>query len=124
CIWFYSGFASGGPVGVSAWNNVCYDVEQGIQIGFRSTNLDIRNNIIANVLTPFTGDQSGHIVSNNLVNPDVNATFVNAGGNDFHLRPGSPAIDGGATVLEVTTDLEGTPRPQVGAYDIGAYEYR
>jgi hypothetical protein len=40
------------------------------------------------------------------------------------LLLGSPAIDVGQTLVDVTTDLEGTPRPQGNAYDIGAYEYR
>lgn len=41
---------------------------------------------------------------------------------DYHLRRGSPAIDAGTPVGAPSTDLEGTPRPQGNAYDIGAYE--
>jgi parallel beta-helix repeat protein len=41
---------------------------------------------------------------------------------DFHLQSTSPAIDAGTTISEVTTDKDGTTRPQGSAYDIGAYE--
>jgi hypothetical protein len=42
---------------------------------------------------------------------------------DFHLQPGSPAIDSGATVSHTTIDFDGSSRPQNSLYDIGAYEY-
>jgi len=48
--------------------------------------------------------------------------FVNPATNDYHLKAGSPAIDAGTTLAEVTDDMEGTARPQGDAYDIGCYE--
>ncbi|WP_019143193.1 choice-of-anchor Q domain-containing protein [Noviherbaspirillum massiliense] len=53
--------------------------------------------------------------------------FVNYsqdGGGDYHLAPGSPAIDKGTPKFSPSTDLGGTPRPQGAAVDIGAYEYK
>ncbi len=50
-----------------------------------------------------------------------NPLFV-SDSSDFHLQTGSPAIDAGLTLSAVTFDLDGTARPQGGAYDIGAYE--
>ena len=47
------------------------------------------------------------------------------GANDFRLRAGSPAIgagDSAAVPPELTTDLDGNPRIQGAAVDIGAYE--
>ncbi len=38
------------------------------------------------------------------------------------LLAGSPAIDAGATVAELTQDQRGNSRPQGAAYDIGAFE--
>lgn len=46
--------------------------------------------------------------------------FVSA--TDFHLQPGSPAIDAG-TDVGLTSDYEGRPVPNGSAPDIGAYEY-
>ena len=48
--------------------------------------------------------------------------FVNKVLLDFHLQLTSPAVDTGVSITEVTTDYEGTSRPQGSAYDIGAYE--
>jgi parallel beta helix pectate lyase-like protein len=48
--------------------------------------------------------------------------FVNASRNDYRLSPTSPAIDHGATLADVTTDLAGVARPQGAYYDVGAYE--
>ena len=50
------------------------------------------------------------------------ALFVNFAGNDYHLSATSPARDAGVTLATVPDDLEGAPRPQGPASDIGAYE--
>ena len=52
--------------------------------------------------------------------------FVNAAGNDFHLKSGSTGlIDAGTSWPSTyfTTDKDGISRPQGSAWDIGAYEY-
>jgi parallel beta-helix repeat protein len=49
------------------------------------------------------------------------ALFV-APGSDYHLAPGSPAVDTGLTLASVTVDLEGNPRPHGAASDVGCYE--
>jgi parallel beta-helix repeat protein len=49
--------------------------------------------------------------------------FINPATKDFHLTPGSPAIDKGTGLPDVTDDLEGNPRPFGPQYDIGAYEF-
>jgi hypothetical protein len=48
--------------------------------------------------------------------------FVDAAAGDFHLAAGSAPIDAGSDV-GITVDLEGTPRPQGGGFDMGAYEF-
>ncbi len=53
----------------------------------------------------------------------ANPMFINAAGNDYHLLPISPAIDAGATLSFISTDLDGNSRPQGAGYDIGAYEF-
>jgi predicted outer membrane repeat protein len=44
--------------------------------------------------------------------------FNNAAGGNFHLRPGSPAIDR-AVGSSLTLDHDGQPRPFAGGHDIG-----
>ncbi|MCD6364455.1 MAG: right-handed parallel beta-helix repeat-containing protein, partial [Planctomycetes bacterium] len=50
--------------------------------------------------------------------------FVDADNHDYHLVPGCAAIDAGddMSTYGVLFDLDGVPRPQGSAYDIGAYE--
>jgi len=48
--------------------------------------------------------------------------FVDPDNGDFRLKAGSPGIDQG-TDVGIKSDLEGTPRPQGKAVDIGAFEY-
>jgi hypothetical protein len=44
--------------------------------------------------------------------------------SDWHIQPGSAAINNGTTLSEVTTDFDGRPRPTPGqGYDIGAYQH-
>jgi hypothetical protein len=52
------------------------------------------------------------------------ATFADWSGGDYHLADGSAALDAGTTLVggTVTHDLEGVPRPQGPAFDIGCYE--
>jgi uncharacterized protein (TIGR03437 family) len=51
--------------------------------------------------------------------------FVSTAGDDFRLQPSSPAINRGTSTVNtvVTKDYYGIPRPQGGAFDIGAFEY-
>jgi hypothetical protein len=55
-----------------------------------------------------------------------NDLFVNPTNDDYYLKngsPGSPAINAGTSLTEVTDDLDGISRPKGSAYDIGCYEY-
>jgi hypothetical protein len=49
--------------------------------------------------------------------------FVNAGDGDFHLQPGSPAIDTASSLNAPSDDFDGNTRPSGSGYDIGAYEF-
>ena len=54
-----------------------------------------------------------------------NWEWTNAGfayGSRFQLGSGSPAVDAGLPLREVTRDAEGAPRPRGKGYDLGAYE--
>ncbi len=51
-------------------------------------------------------------------------TFSDWSGGNYHLAAGSQALDMGTSDVQgiVTCDLEGVPRPQGPAFDIGCYE--
>jgi parallel beta-helix repeat protein len=48
--------------------------------------------------------------------------FESLATDDYHLKTNSPAIDKGTLGVNVLVDIEGKPRPQGSATDIGAYE--
>ncbi|MGB9776913.1 MAG: choice-of-anchor Q domain-containing protein [Anaerolineae bacterium] len=50
--------------------------------------------------------------------------FLNLAGGNYHLSPGSAAVDAGVTEPTITTDIDGDPRPLGAGYDIGADEAR
>jgi len=95
--------------------------EAGINLQY-FVSVDIRNNIIFNNANGSIVNNGGGTVtqSNNLM---TDPSFMDAPSKDFRLQSGSAAKDRGMFLAEVPSDFLGAPRPQAGAYDIGAYEY-
>ena len=50
--------------------------------------------------------------------------FVDPAHNNYQLKNGSPAVDRGASLLDVPTDILGVRRPQRLGWDIGCYELK
>jgi hypothetical protein len=65
-----------------------------------------------------TGITSSNIIVNN--DPQFDSISTSRAFYDFHLKPGSPALDKGS-LSSVLVDLDGKPRP-VGLPDLGCYE--
>lgn len=103
------------------YNNTVYGGAQtGIYVEPGATGTDVRNNIAyGNGTTQILGLGVGTVLANNLI---TDPRFVNSAAFDFNIQTGSPAINAGVTLSQIQTDFKGTPRPQGGAYDIGAYE--
>ncbi len=107
----------------------------GIAMGSSTTYYRVSNSIIYGNSTPsvfnakypaysyvtYTDIEGGASGAGNI---DADPLFVDPGAGDFQLSEGSPCIDAGtATGYYVPTDdINGTPRPQGAAYDMGAYE--
>lgn len=114
--------------GNKIWNNTFYNndaegirlISEGLGGGVFST--EIRNNIFYLGTGPSLIDYGkGTVQSNNLF--DVDPLFVKPSVGNFELQPASRAIDTGTSVA-IKTDFAGIGRPEGGAFDIGAYEYR
>lgn len=85
----------------------------------QSNNVQLKNNIL---LGPIRGSISQQ--SNNITSGSEDTLLINARGGDYHLKPAATAaINQGVALSEVTTDFEGTTRPQGSGYDIGADEF-
>jgi Secretion system C-terminal sorting domain/Right handed beta helix region/Carbohydrate binding domain len=133
---------------VSIYNNTVYDCR--LYAGYvdhpSAYNIVFKNNIFsqnvdANGVVVYTSNRPNIVVSNNIINGNMNAfqsvhecytgtnaitsppLFVDINNNNFHLLPTSPAINTGTSSLAPLTDLDGNPRPSGGGYDIGAYEF-
>ena len=81
----------------------------------------IRNNIAYDHAKDIADGTGVAILERNLAG--VDPKFVDIDARDLHLKAGSPAIDSGETLTEVTSDKDGIKRPHGSAYDLGAFEY-
>jgi hypothetical protein len=103
-------------------NNIFYQPTTAalmVEMTSGHSNVAIYNNITHQATLVDTA-ASGLSFSGNKENTDP--LLSNPGAFDFHLGSGSPAINSGLTLSDVTNDYSGTVRPQGSAYDIGAYE--
>src|SRR5262249_37438899 len=138
-------YASDGTLSVEIVNNTLTGGASGIQVNgpFNAIVIGtVANNVIAGYddtgleINSFPGgsvsdrnnlffendaDTAGTVTRLDSVFPDP----LYAGSGDYHLQPGSPAIDAGddaSVPVDMTTDLDGNPRIQGSHVDIGAYE--
>lgn len=79
----------------------------------------VRNNLTTALSLASTGVVEDH----NIVLKDLTPFFVNVAQNDLHLLQTAPAVDKGSADQAPTLDIEGVPRPQGAAVDVGAYEW-
>lgn len=104
-------------------NNIFYQPAVENAINFCDAELQhvtIRNNLVFGGGLKDDEDKGACQVIDNIAGKDP--LFADVGKRDFHLKPGSPAIDAGVAEHAPKTDLDGTSRPQGKGFDIGAYE--
>jgi len=135
--WFNDASLNGGAGGLAANPAGLYQ-----DIGVINTVAPQTLNPLDCILT----DTTGYDASNQATDPDFVAEYFNTlsiatvldeGGNainvtyteltasdgNYHINTGSPAIDAGRNVVDLTTDFDQEPRPMNAGFDIGADEY-
>jgi hypothetical protein len=95
-------------------NNIFYNMETSYWTEGTST-VDGDYNLVYQAQAP--GSQGPHD------KVGVDPSFVNVAGDDYHLKPASPAIDSGLALTQVDQDFDRVPRPQMSGWDIGAFEF-
>jgi hypothetical protein len=106
---------SGGPVGIQMSDNLIQALSGESYISGdsgKSPAITGSNNLF------FGGGAAPAYLTANITG---DPKLANVAAADFHLTTGSAAIDAGKTT-NATTDIDGNPRPQGNAFDIGAYE--
>jgi parallel beta helix pectate lyase-like protein len=126
----YDGHGYGIKVGVGATNSLVYNNSVynsywgGIAVGEgdgSAINTIVKNNILFKNRPNYSDKGTGTIESNNIDEKDP--LFIDETKKDFHLKSGSPAINAGVELAEVTVDFNGNARPKGAPYDIGAFEF-
>jgi hypothetical protein len=101
------------------YNNTIYDVKNSSASAIKIT-APTGTHLVKNNIAYLAGKGiSGGSQSNNL---NTNPSFKSSAGADFRLLSGSAAIDRGAILATVTTDIAGARRPAGASHDVGAYE--
>jgi hypothetical protein len=109
------------------FNNTIYDVPTGIFLAL-ANGAQVQNNLL-NAVTTNIQDFGNNTKAFNLCTVvEVGCSVITptpsfmSTGSNFRLAQGSLAIDAGANILAVTSDIDRGLRPAGNAYDIGAYE--
>jgi hypothetical protein len=108
-------------------NNICYN-PGGNEMFHTGANGDSATNVTVdhNVTTAsnmVTVNNTYNIDSTNKMGVNGSTLFTNVGARDYTIQTTSPAYGAGSALNAPGHDIEGTPRPQNGRFDAGAYEF-
>lgn len=113
----------GGASDTLVANNTVYgNKTYGILVNTGILRARIINNLVwGNGGEEIDNNGSSTVLRNNMT---TDPKVVSVTNRDFRLQSSSPAINKGMTLVEVPKDIKDIARPQGGAFDIGAYEFR
>lgn len=108
--------------GTKIYNNTVYSNLPGVGINVfqSSSQTEVKNNLVYKNGGTILSTGTNVANTNNLF---ADPRFIDEANANFKLQQTSPAINQGVPLAEVTIDLAGVSRPQLGAHDVGAYEY-
>ena len=104
------------------YNNTIYiEYQNAIEYRFAETvNVDISNNLTNKTIKSRNGGQA--TLSTNFTSA-LNSWFVDPSSGNLRLNSNyADVVDQGSNLADVTMDIDQTPRPQAGTFDIGAQE--
>jgi len=120
---------------ITMTHNTMVDNGTGVSVGHHVTATLVNDMFVSHTLAITSTDPVGVVLIDHALfwaNDDdglrgsapVNGApdFVAPAKDDYHIGPGSAAIDAGVRT-DVTTDIDGDPRPGGAGYDIGADEF-
>jgi MYXO-CTERM domain-containing protein len=117
-----------GAINAQVVNNTVLDVNAvkpgppWIKLGNHKNGTPSSGLVRNNLTTDLANEGNGVTEDANMIIDTASKFFV-APPYDVHLLPTAPAIDKGAADKAPSTDIEGIPRPQGSAHDVGAYEW-
>ena len=117
-----------GAINALVVNNTVLDVNgekpgpPWIKVGDHKNGTPSTGVVRNNLTTDLANEGNGVTEDANMIIDDAKKFFV-APPYDVHLLATAPAIDKGASDKAPSIDIEGIPRPQGSAHDVGAYEW-
>jgi hypothetical protein len=115
--------------GVHITNNSAAELINTVLVGHRigiyatlDSTADLETTLWGSGTWANTTDRSGPGTITHSADQMGDPAFVNPDAGDYHIGPGSAALDAGADA-GVSTDIDGDPRPIGPGYDLGADEW-
>ncbi|HEV2610329.1 MAG TPA: right-handed parallel beta-helix repeat-containing protein [Noviherbaspirillum sp.] len=106
-------------------NNIVFDNVDGIrEVGVTGTHNTYTNNLVFRNSNISVHLKNGNTHSGTIKADPQFVNYIRDGGGDYRLKSTSPAVNKGSATYAPPTDIVGTPRPQGGVDDLGAYEYK